>query len=95
MTGITINNVQRAVTPKVGNLELWFLCSAYHGGIHLYKVSRKYLKHFSSYRNQYFQFSKGYNSKSRLSRVRVRAITPKVGKSGLWFMSSACCLMAF
>ena len=30
MTGITIYNVQRAVTPKAGNLVLWFLCSAHH-----------------------------------------------------------------
>ena len=30
MTGITIYNVQRAVTPKAGNSELWFLCSAHH-----------------------------------------------------------------
>ena len=30
MTGITIYNVQWEVTPKVGNLELWFLCSAHH-----------------------------------------------------------------
>ena len=30
MTGITIYNVQRAVTLKVGNSELWFLCSAHH-----------------------------------------------------------------
>ena len=30
MSGITIYNIQRAVTPKAGNLELWFLCSAHH-----------------------------------------------------------------
>ena len=30
MTGITIYNDQRAVTPKTGNSELWFLCSAHH-----------------------------------------------------------------
>ena len=29
MTWITIYNVQRAVTPKVGNSELRFLCSAH------------------------------------------------------------------
>ena len=29
MTGITINNIQRAVTPKAGNLKLWFLHYAY------------------------------------------------------------------
>ena len=26
MNGITIYNVQREVTPKAGNVELWFLC---------------------------------------------------------------------
>ena len=30
MTGITNYNVQRALTPKAGNRELWFLCSAHH-----------------------------------------------------------------
>ena len=30
MTGITIYNVQKAVTPKAGNAEFWFLCSAHH-----------------------------------------------------------------
>ena len=30
MTGFTINNVQRAVAPKTGNSELWFLCSAHY-----------------------------------------------------------------
>ena len=30
MTGITIYNVQRLVTPKAGNSELWFLWSAHH-----------------------------------------------------------------
>ena len=30
MTGITIYNVKRAVSPKASNSELWFLCSADH-----------------------------------------------------------------
>ena len=30
MTGITIFNVQREVTPKAGNSELGFLCFACH-----------------------------------------------------------------
>ena len=30
MTEITIYNVQRVASPKAGNSELWFLCSAYH-----------------------------------------------------------------
>ena len=28
MTWITTDNVQRVVTPKAGNSELWFLCLA-------------------------------------------------------------------
>ena len=43
MAGINIYNVQRTVTPKAGNSELWFLCFA---DIHLHKVSRKYLNSF-------------------------------------------------
>ena len=35
MTGITIYNFQRVVTPKAGNSELWFLCSAYHMVIYI------------------------------------------------------------
>ena len=30
MTGITIYNVQRSVTPKAGNSGLWFLWSSHH-----------------------------------------------------------------
>ena len=30
MTLITINNVQRVVTSKAGNSDLWFLCFAHH-----------------------------------------------------------------
>ena len=53
-------------------------CTLYHGDIPLLKVSRKYLKQFSSYRadiycrNHYFQCSKGHNFKSRLSRSTTR-----------------------
>ena len=72
MTGITIYNVQRVVTPKAGNSEVWFLYSAHHGDVHLHKVSRKYLKQFSSYRGDTYitgiTIFKGHNSKRRLSR---------------------------
>ena len=30
MTGITIYNVERVVTPTAGNSELWSLCAAHH-----------------------------------------------------------------
>ena len=74
MTWITIDNAQRTVTPKAG-ISVTFLvfCKLYYGDIHLHKVSRKYLKQFSSYREdinilQKSLFSK-FNSKSRLTRV--------------------------
>ena len=74
MMGITIYNVQRAVTPKAGNSELWFLFvyTSYHGDIHLHNVSRKYLKQFSSYR------ADTYITDITIFNVQ-RAITPKVG----------------
>ena len=52
MTWITIDNVQRAETPKASKWELWLFCFAklYHSDIHLHKVSRKYLEQFSSYK---------------------------------------------
>ena len=50
MTWITSDNVQRAVSPKAGNSELWLMfCKLYHDDIYLHKVSRKYLIQFSSY----------------------------------------------
>ena len=83
ITWITTDNVQRAVTPKADNSGLRFLRFA---NIHLHKVSRKYLEHFSStewtqiyYRNHYFQSSKGH--------------TPKVGLLELCFLCSAPRLM--
>ena len=75
MTGITFYNVQRAVTPKAGKSELWFLCSAHHIMviyIDLLKVSRKYLKQFSSNR------ADTYITDITIFNVQ-RAITPKVG----------------
>ena len=43
--------------PKVGNSKsrqfrgmVLVFCTSYHGNIHLHKISRKYLKQFSSYR---------------------------------------------
>ena len=64
------------VTPKADNSELWFLCFANHGDIHLHKVSRQYLEQFLINRVdtnilQKSLFSKGINSKSRLTRVMV------------------------
>ena len=50
MTWITTDDVQRVVTPKAGKSELRFLSFANYCDLHLHKVSRKYLKQFSSYR---------------------------------------------
>ena len=80
MTGITNYNVQRVVTPKAGNSESWFLCSAHH--IVVIYICIRFQENISNSfqvtkltyiynRNQYFQYSKGHNSKSRLSRVTV------------------------
>ena len=63
MTWITIKNVQRAVTPKAGNSELWLLCFANHMVIY---ICIKFQEHISTsfqvtewtqiyYRNRYFQ----------------------------------------
>ena len=71
-------NVQRTVTPKVGNSELWFLCSAYH--VMVIYICIKFQENFSVfklhsrhiyYRNHCLQCSKGHNSKNGLSRVMV------------------------
>ena len=79
MTGIIIYNVQKVVTPKAGNSELWFLCSAHH--IMLIYICIKFQENISNsfqvtkrtYMSQKSLFSifKGHNSKSRLSTVRV------------------------
>ena len=87
MTWITIDTVQRVVTPKAGNSELRFFmfCRLYHGDIHLHKVSRISQTVFKLqwtqiyYRNHYFQSSKG--------------LTQKVGQPVLQFLCSAPRLM--
>ena len=81
-------NVQRAITPKVGKPELWFICSASRL-IVLYifvKFRENILKSFQLTertrvhgRNGYVQCPKSNNS--------------NVGKPELWFMCSACHLM--
>ena len=86
MTWITIDNVQRVVTPKEDNLELWFLCFA--NCIMVIYIFIKFKENISNsfqvtewtqivYRNHYFQSSNGHNSKSRLTRDTV-----------LWFITS-------
>ena len=80
MNRITICNVQRAVTPKAGNSELWFLCSAHH--IMVIYICIKFQENISNsfqvteqthilQKWHYFQRSKGHNTRSRLSRIRA------------------------
>ena len=68
-----IYDVQRALTPKVGYAELWFLLSArrlmvLYIYIRFYKnISQTVFNLYGS--NGYVQHSKGNNSKSRQPRV--------------------------
>ena len=57
-------------------------CTSYHGDIDLHKVSRKYLKQFSSYR------ADTYIKEITIFNVQ-RAITPKVDLVELGFVCSA------
>ena len=73
MTRITIYNVQRAVTPKAGNLELQFLCSAHH--IIMIYICIKFRENISNgfqvTERIHILQKKGHNSKSRLTSVMV------------------------
>ena len=74
MTGITLYNGQRAIAQKAGNSEVWFLCSAHH--IMVIYICIKFQENISNSfqvteQTHYFQCSKGHNSKSMLSRIRV------------------------
>ena len=80
MVEMSMFNVERAITPKVGKPELRFMCSACHL-IVLYicvKFRANILDGFklTEYthihgRNGYVQCSKGNNSKSRQTRVHA------------------------
>ena len=78
-------NIQRAITPKVGNPELRFLCSA--GRLFVFNVCVKFHENMSS----------GFIVMERKRKYvnTQRAITPKVGKPELRFLFSACRLMVF
>ena len=73
-------NVQRAITPKVSQLELWFMCSACH--LMVLYICVKFRENITNGirvmeqtpvhgRIGYVQCSKGNNSKSRQTRVMV------------------------
>ena len=61
-------------------------CTSYYCDIHLHKVSRKYLKQFSSYR------ADKYIKEISIFNVQ-RVITLKVGYAELAFLCSAPCLI--
>ena len=63
-------NIQRAITPKVGNPELRFLCSAHR--LFVFNVCVKFHVNMSSGFKVMEQTGKYVNTQ--------RAITPKVGK---------------
>ena len=72
MTWIPIDNVQRAVAPKAGDSGLRFLCFANCIMVIYFciKFQENISKSFQvtewaqiNYRNNYFQSSKGHNSK--------------------------------
>ena len=57
-------------------------CTLYYGTLHLSEISRKYLKLFSAY--------SGHKYMVEMTKFNVlRKISPNLGKSELWFISSA------
>ena len=73
MTWITIENVQRAITPKACNsVTNLVFCKLYDGDIYLHEVSRKYL-------GTVFKLQSGHNCITEITIFKVqRAITLKV-----------------
>ena len=80
MVEMAMFNFQRAITQKVGKLELQFMCSACR--LTVIYICVKFLKNITNSirvmewtgvhgRNGYVQCSKGNNSKCRLTRVMV------------------------
>ena len=80
-----IVNTQRAITPKVGKPELWFMCSAHC--LMVFHICVKFHENMSS----------NFKVKERTRKIVTtqRAITPKVGKTELWSLCSAHRLMVF
>ena len=75
MTWITINNVQRVVTPKAGNSALRFLCFAHHIMVIYICINfqENILNSFlvTEWTQIYNRSPKGHNSKRRLTRTTV------------------------
>ena len=74
-SGHKIVNTQRAITPKVGKSELWFLCSARR--LMVFNVCVKFHENMSSSfkvmetTRKLLTHTKANNSKSRKTRVTV------------------------
>jgi hypothetical protein len=75
-------NEQRAITPKLGNVELWFCCTA----LLLNEISSIYLQSFLLIPLVVLLLCPGQSSKCKNEQ---RAITPKLGKVELWFFCTA------
>ena len=82
MVEMAICNIQRAITPKLGNPELWFRYSAMIYIVKFHENIVKFHENISNGfqvtdwtreygENGYIQYSKGNNSKSRKPRVMV------------------------
>ena len=79
-----IVNTQRAITQKIGNPELRFMCSARL--LMVFNLCVKFHENMSS----------GFKVMERTRKLYTqRAITPKVGNPELQFMCSARRLMMF
>ena len=81
---MTIFNVHTEITQKIGNLDLWFMCSA-HCFIELY-IYVKLLEISQIVFNSHS--GRDYMVEMAIFNVQ-RAITPKVGNPKLCFMCSA------
>ena len=80
-------NTQRAITPKVGKPELWFLHSVCR--LMVFNVCVKFHSFI-----KICQVVLNYGADTKIVNTQ-RAITPKVGKPKLRFMCSARPLMVF
>ena len=80
MVEMAIFNVQRAIPPKVGNPEIWFVfCTLSHGAVHLLNF------HENTSNGINLQSGHEYMVETAIFIVQ-RAITPELGNPKLWLM---------
>ena len=83
MLEMAMFNVQRAITPKVGKTELWFICSARR--LKALYVCVKFCEKIMN-----VELWSGHEYMVEMTMFHVqRAITPKVDKPELRFVCSA------